>query len=70
MQSRLQRKMFGEMERKEIFQQVQGYVFDYIDSIHEREVFPTEQSIKNLSGFMEEMPNNIGNASDILKFIF
>ena len=55
------------MENKEIFLQAQGYASDYADHIREREVFPTEESIKKLSGFMEEMPEKIGNASDILK---
>jgi glutamate/tyrosine decarboxylase-like PLP-dependent enzyme len=66
MTKKLQEKMFREMKDKEIFEQAQGYAFDYADQTQERNVFPTDEAIKNLEAFVEDMPEVTGDASDIL----
>lgn len=58
------------MEEKEIFQQAQGYAFDYADSACGRNVFPTDEAIQNLDEFAEDMPCETGNASDILAQLY
>ena len=62
-----QKKMFQEMERKEIFNQAQNYAFEYADNACERTVFPTDESIANLENFTEDLPNSVGETVEILK---
>jgi glutamate/tyrosine decarboxylase-like PLP-dependent enzyme len=66
MTQRLREKMFRDMTHKEIFEQAQQYAFDYADAALERNVFPTDEAIKNLEEFTEDMPAAIGKASDII----
>jgi glutamate/tyrosine decarboxylase-like PLP-dependent enzyme len=47
----LQDKMFQEMRDKEIFDQAQQYAYDYLDNALERNVFPTDNALANLSHF-------------------
>ena len=67
MTNSLQEKMFREMEQKDIFEQVKGYAFDYADKALERNVFPTDEAIRNLNLFVETLPDIPGDAADILK---
>ena len=62
----LQNKMKAEQSSKDIFDQAKTYALDYSDAIATRSVFPSEESIKGLSVFDEDMPAAIGNASHIL----
>jgi len=62
----LRKTMFQDMVSKEIFKQAQQYAFDYADNAIERNVFPTDEAIKNLEDFIEDMPSAIGSSSDIL----
>jgi glutamate/tyrosine decarboxylase-like PLP-dependent enzyme len=63
----LQNKMFKEMEAKDIFEQAKDYAFDYADKALERNVFPTDAAINNLSQFVEDMPDISSDAANILK---
>ena len=63
----LQGKMFEEMELKEIFSQAKEYAFDYADKSLDRNVFPSDDAIENLSRFAETMPGHTGDAKQILK---
>jgi len=63
----LQRKMFREMEQKDIFEQVKSYAFDYADKALERNVFPTDTAINDLDRFNEDMPDVSGDAASILE---
>jgi glutamate/tyrosine decarboxylase-like PLP-dependent enzyme len=64
---RLQKKLQLEQQHKALFEQAQRYAFDYADSAQERNVFPSKQAIKDLDQFVEELPNNIGDAKAILE---
>ncbi len=66
MPKELQKKMFHEMEQKDIFRQAQKYAFDYADTIFERTVYPTPEAIGNLDRFVEKLPESMGNASEVL----
>ncbi len=66
MPTKLQEKMFHEMENKEIFRQAQKYAFDYADNVLERNVYPTPDAISNLDKFVEELPESTGNASEVI----
>ena len=67
MTENLREKMFRDMEQKDIFKQVQSYAFDYADNAFGRNVFPTNEAIKNLDKFVQDMPQHRGDASEILK---
>jgi len=66
MTQNLRNTMFQDMTNKEIFKQAQQYAFDYADTALERNVFPTDEAIKNLEEFIEDMPSPIGSSSEII----
>ena len=67
MEKNIQSKMFLEIKNKEIFKQAQQYSFEYLESIFDRNVYPTEESITNLSNFDEELPLNSTNAELVIE---
>ena len=67
MKNTLQENMFQEVRNKEIFNQVQEYSFNYLENIFERNVFPTQEAIDNLSIFDEELPVNSTEAESVIK---
>jgi len=67
MPRKLQKKMFHEMEQKDIFRQAQNYAFDYADHVLERNVYPTPNAIADLDMFVEKLPKSTGNAAEILE---
>jgi glutamate/tyrosine decarboxylase-like PLP-dependent enzyme len=69
MAKNLREKMLQEMETKEIFGQVQKYAFAYADKVCDRNVFPTENAIADLSKFTDTLPQATGDAVEILKFL-
>lgn len=58
--------MFQELTSKHIFDQAQAYAYDYLDQVHDRNVFPTAEAIADLSVFEETLPLESGNAAEIL----
>jgi len=65
----LREKMLQEMELKEIFEQVQTYALAYVDNVRERNVFPTDDAIADLGVFTELLPQETGDAAEILAFL-
>ncbi|MBT7996154.1 MAG: aspartate aminotransferase family protein [Bacteroidetes bacterium] len=65
--SNLHKQMRNEMIDKEIFNQVKEYAFDYADNSLERNVYPTDEAIENLSVFDEQLPEKIGDSKVILE---
>lgn len=65
--SELQNKMFLEIRNKEIFNQAQQYSYEYLENIFERNVYPTEEALKNLSLFNEELPTKSVDAKDVIE---
>jgi glutamate/tyrosine decarboxylase-like PLP-dependent enzyme len=59
--------MFREMAEKEIFREAQSCAFDYADKALERNVFPDGNAIRNLELFDESLPDDVGNASEIVR---
>ena len=66
----LREKMHQEMEDKSIFDQVQKYAFDYARQVRERNVFPTDKALNDLNLFTEDLPQSIGDAGEILNFLY
>lgn len=48
--------MFLQIRDKEIFKKAQQYSFEYIDDVFDRDVYPSEQAIEDLSEFEEALP--------------
>ena len=67
MTNSFQKKMFREMEGKEIFDQARRYAFEYADNALERNVFPTDEAIRNLENFTEDLPDVVGEPAEILE---
>ena len=47
----IQEKMFQELKEKKVFEKAQNYAFEYLENVFERNVYPTENAIENLSVF-------------------
>ncbi len=63
----IQDKMFQEIRNKDIFNQAQHYAFDYLESIFDRHVFPTQKAINDLSVFDEALPVKSTNAKHVIE---
>ncbi len=59
--------MFLEIRNKEIFNQAQQYSFEYLESVFDRNVYPTEEALKDLAIFNEELPFDSTNAKSVLE---
>lgn len=65
----LREKMSQEMAHKEIFEQVHKYALSYADSVKDRNVFPTDNAISELRIFTESLPQETGDATEILALL-
>ena len=65
----LQGEMFSQIQDKELFEQAKAYAFAYLDSVHDRNVFPTDESIKDLTVFDEPLPTAPGSPVEILRML-
>ncbi|MEM9687320.1 MAG: aminotransferase class V-fold PLP-dependent enzyme [Bacteroidota bacterium] len=63
----IQQSMFLDMRDKAIFEQAQNYAYAYIENVFDREVYPTEEALQNLSNFDEELPVKPVKASEVLE---
>lgn len=62
----VQRRMFLELERKEIFEAARKYAFAYIDEALERNVAPSVAAVEALSVFDEPFPSAPGDSLKLL----
>jgi len=67
MKDNIQSTMFLEIRDKEIFKQAQQYSLEYLENVFERNVYPTEEAIHNLSKFDEEFPTSSTKAEKVLE---
>ena len=54
---------------KSALEQASAYSFDYLDTVHDREVFPSNASIEKLASFDETLPDQPADAEDILQIL-
>jgi len=66
MKDNIQNKMFQEIRDKEIFKQAQQYSFEYLENVFNRNVYPTEEALNNLSKFEEALPLSSTKAEKVL----
>lgn len=67
MKNTLQDNMFQEIRNKEIFKQAQEYSFNYLDDVFDRNVYPTQEALDDLSIFDEELPKSSTEAENVIK---
>jgi glutamate/tyrosine decarboxylase-like PLP-dependent enzyme len=65
----LQEEMFLQIRSKELFDQAKSHAFDYMNGVRERNVYPTDQAIKNLAVFDEPFPAKAGDPAEILHLL-
>ncbi len=63
----LQEEMFHQIQSKELFEQAKSQAFAYMNGVHDRNVYPTDQAIKNLAVFDEPFPAEPGDPAEILQ---
>ena len=56
-------------EHRDLFEQAKSYAYDYMDSVYERAVFPTEDAINHLDIFNEPLPEQPCDPSEILRLL-
>lgn len=66
MKPTIQQQMFAQMQNKQLFEQAQGYAYEYADNALARNVFPSEQALANLQHLDQPLPSTLSNASDII----
>lgn len=65
--SNIQDKMFLDTRNKKIFNQAQQYALEYIENIFDRNVYPTQEALEELSVFDEVLPANPTDAKNVLE---
>lgn len=66
MSDEIRKRMFQEMEQKTIFDEARDAAYDYADQALQRNVFPTPEAIENLAHFDQPLPEDPGDARQIL----
>lgn len=61
--------MFLELKEKTVFKKAQQYCLEYLEGIFERNVYPTEEAIKNLSTFDESLPETSSEAGKVIDLL-
>ena len=54
---------------KRIYEQVVAYAFEYLDTVHDRAVFPSNDALQQLAEFDEPLPEHPGEVSGILDML-
>ena len=67
--SNLQKRMLALVGEREMFEQVKGYAYEYMDGALDREVFPTDAALAKLTAFDEPMPETGGNPAEMLRLL-
>lgn len=67
--SLVQNQMYKEVDEKIIFEKASQFAKEYLESVFERNVYPTEQAIADLDKFDESMPLDSTNANDVIQFL-
>lgn len=62
----LQDQLFADLHNQQLFGQSQEYARSYIDDILDRNIYPTEEALQDLSQFDEPMPEGFTPADQVL----
>ncbi|MBW4618234.1 MAG: hypothetical protein KME17_02460 [Cyanosarcina radialis HA8281-LM2] len=64
-----QQEMFEQIHKKEIFDRVKSYAYNYMDTVGDRNAFPTDEAIKALDIFDEPLPQIPIAPDEILRWL-
>ncbi|MFT5674879.1 MAG: glutamate/tyrosine decarboxylase-like PLP-dependent enzyme [Paraglaciecola sp.] len=67
--AKLQQEMFEQTNNKELFLQAQNAAFEYLDGLPAQRVFPSQEALKNLCYFDEDLPADMSNAQDVITLL-
>ncbi|RIA09332.1 glutamate/tyrosine decarboxylase-like PLP-dependent enzyme [Flavobacteriaceae bacterium MAR_2010_72] len=62
----IQQQMFAELEDKSLFKKAQENALHYLDEVLDRNVFPSQEALNNLSYFDEVLPASSTNAHEVI----
>jgi glutamate/tyrosine decarboxylase-like PLP-dependent enzyme len=65
----LQPQMFAQISEKTLFEQARSYAYDYMDGVFDRNVFPSDEAIRNLEVFTETLPETPSDPKYILQLL-
>lgn len=63
----IQKKMFAEMQDRSFFEKIMEFGYEYIANSLNRNVYPTDEALENLSQFDEEMPSLSSDSIGIIE---
>ncbi len=67
--NKLQKKMFTEFKDDSLFRKAEDFGIEYMNKVLERNVYPSNEALKNLSVFDEELPHSTGDAHAIIDML-
>lgn len=62
----LQSRLFADLRNRDLYDRAQEYAQDYLDTVLDRESFPSAEALTDLRHFDEELPEVTGSAGEIL----
>lgn len=65
----IQQKMFQELSQKDIFDKVQSFGYAYLENALERNVYPTQEALENLSKFEHDLEESPSDANEVLELL-
>ncbi|GAA3511151.1 aspartate aminotransferase family protein [Aquimarina addita] len=65
----LQKRIYREIQDKTIFTNAQQYAFEYMDTVFDRNIYPTKKALQSLSNFEEQLPADSTEAKAVLTFL-
>jgi glutamate/tyrosine decarboxylase-like PLP-dependent enzyme len=65
----LQSKMFSEMKKAELFRRAESFGLNYLETVFDRNVYPSKKALDDLSKFEEEFPENSQDALETLNLL-
>lgn len=68
-ESNIQKSMLLELKDKSIFEQAQKYAYEYLDTVFDRNVYPSESALKDLTHFDEKLPDDPAQANQVLELL-
>lgn len=61
--------MFSELKEKSIFEQASNYANEYLDTVFERNVYPTDSALNDLTHLDEKLPDDPTPANKVLELL-
>src|SRR5689334_24082947 len=65
----IQSEMFRDIEDKTLFDKAQQFAYKYLDSVFERNIYPTNEALNNLKYFDEDLQDNPIKAEDVIELL-